>query len=204
MKKILLIAATIFAFTAVFSQDAPKEKPRTFSIGPSIGFGHTGIRNTPGTDLFKPTYSAGLIINYSTTEHVGFAADFLWSHEGGLYEDNNGRENELSLEYLRIPLKVAYFMGDFEDNFRPKITVGPSIGFLLDADSYLEGTGSEDVDNLYEDFDLGVNASVGFNLKLKTNIWLNTDFNYYTSFMPIRGEQYNSNFGLKVGLAFGL
>jgi outer membrane protein W len=204
MKKILTIAAALFISSAAFSQEEPGAKTKTFSIGPSVGFGHTGIRNNPGTDLFKPSWSAGLIFNYSTSVHVGFAADLLWSMEGALAEDANGRDNNLTLHYIRVPLKFAYFFGEFEDNFRPKLTVGPSMGFLLDADNYLEGTGTTDVSSYYESFDIGLNASIGFNLKLAENIWLNTDFNYYTGFMAIRADQYNSNYGLKVGLAFGL
>ncbi len=204
MKKILTIAAALFMSSAAFSQEETGNNTKTFSIGPSVGFGHTGIRNTAGTDLFKPSWSAGLIVNYSTSENVGFAADVLWSMEGALTEDANGRDNELTLQYIRVPLKFAYFFGDFADNFRPKLTIGPSMGFLLDASSYLEGTGTTDVTSSYETFDIGLNASAGFNWKLADNIWLNTDLNYYTGFMAIRADQYNSNYGLKVGLAFGL
>lgn len=205
MKKILTIAAAVFTLSAAFSQEDAGKGNKTFSIGPSVGFGHTGIRNTDGIDLFKPSWSAGVIINYSTTLHIGFAADILYSREGGLVERrSDGQQTDLTLQYIRVPLKFAYFFGEFEDNMRPKITIGPSIGFLMDADSDVEGVGSSDVKSFYESFDLGVNASIGFNWKLATNIWLNTDLNYYTGFMPIRYEQYNSNFGLKVGLAFGI
>ena len=94
MKKILTIAAAVFAFSAVFAQDTPET--RVLSIGPSVGFGHTGIRNTDPVDQFKPYWNAGIIINYSTSEHVGFAANVLWSREGALVERNsdslNGKE----------------------------------------------------------------------------------------------------------------
>ncbi|MES2554505.1 MAG: porin family protein [Bacteroidota bacterium] len=206
MKKILTIAAALFAYTAAFSQEAP-EKPRptkVLSIGPSVGFGHTGIRNTVGTDLFKPSWSAGLIINYSTSEHVGFAADVLYSIEGALVEDADGMETDVTLQYVRVPLKFAYFFGDFEDNLRPKVTIGPSMGFLIDAESDHETDGITDVQASYEPFDLGLNASIGFNWKLAKSIWLNTDLNYYTGITEISAGQHNSNFGLKVGLAFGL
>ena len=203
MKKILTIAIAVCALTTTFSQEEPKKPTKVLSIGPSVGFGHTGIRNTAGTDLFKPAWSAGLIINYSTSEHVGFAADVLYSMEGALVK-NGDQKTDLTLQYVRVPLKFAYFFGVFEDNFRPKVTVGPSMGFLIDADSDVEGVEKNDVKSSYEAFDIGLNASIGFNLKLGTNMWLNTDFNYYTGFMKIRDSQYNSNFGVKVGVAFGL
>src|SRR3990167_6084728 len=135
MKKMLTIATVLLAFSAVFSQETPEKPTKVLSVGPSVGFGHTGIRNTDGTDLFKPSWSAGLIINYSTSEHVGFAADVLYSIEGALVENNDGEEIDLTLQYVRVPFKFAYFFGTFEDNLRPKVTVGPSLGFLIDAES---------------------------------------------------------------------
>lgn len=203
MKKILTMVAALFTLSAAFSQEEPRKNIKTFSIGPSVGFGHTGIRKTSGIDVFKPSWSAGLIINYSTSEHVGFAADVLWSLEGGRVQ-SGGIESDLTLQYIRVPLKFVYFFGEFEDDFRPKITVGPSLGFLLDASNDIDSSGVTNVTSYYETFDVGLNASIGFNWKLSTNLWLNTDLNYYTGFMAIRGNQYNSNFGLKVGLAFGL
>ncbi len=206
MKKILTIVAVVCTYTVAFSQEMD-EKTKTFSIGPTIGFGHAGVRNTEGIDLFKPSWNAGVILNYSTSENVGFAADILWSMEGSLNERrSDGVQTDLSLQYIRVPLKFAYFFGSFEDSFRPKVTIGPSMGFLIDAKSDTEGEGSAvDVRKSYQDFDLGVNATIGFNLKLAENIWLNTDFNYYTGFTAIHfADQYNSNYGVRVGVAFGL
>lgn len=203
MKKILIMTALLLINSAVFSQDAPAKPIKTLSIGPSVGFGHTGIRNTVGTDIFKPSWRAGVILNYSSHKHVGFAADVLWSMEGGRVKDE-GVQSEISMHYIRVPLKFAYYFGDFEDNFRPKITVGPSMGFLLKATGHVSGLGSVDVTDNYEKFDIGVAASIGFNWKLATNIWLNTDFNYYTAFTEVSNNQHNSNFGLQLGVAFGL
>ncbi len=203
MKKILIMAAVLLTSPTVFSQDAPEKTTKTLSIGPSVGFGHTGLRNTTGTDIFKPSWRAGIILNYSSRKHVGFAADVLWSMEGSKVQDN-GFEADLSMHYIRVPLKFAYYFGDFEDDFRPKITIGPSMGFLLKADGYVEGLEAVDVTDNYEKFDIGVAASLGFNWKLATNIWLNTDFNYYTAFTSVLDSQYNSNFGLQLGVAFGL
>lgn len=203
MKKILTLAAVIFTCSAAFSQENSGDATQTFSIGPAVGFGHTGIRNNPGKDVFKPSLNAGLIFNYSTSEHIGFAGDLLYSGEGARSE-SAGRETDLTLHYIRVPLKFAYFFGVFEDDFRPKITLGPSMGFLLNAESDVEDVGKSDVTSSYEKFDIGLNSSVGFNLKVGDNMWFNTDLNYYTAFIPVRADLYNSNLGLRFGLAFGL
>jgi hypothetical protein len=203
MKRILIIAAVLFTYyPAVFSQENPG-RAKVFSIGPAVGFGHAGIRNTSGTDLFKPSVNAGVIFNYSTNQHIGFAGDVLWSSEGARI-DRDGIETDITLQYVRVPLKFAYFFGTFEDNFRPKLTIGPSMGFLLDADKEVEGIGTSDVTASYKTFDIGLNGSAGFNLKLRPNVWLNTDLNYYHGLRAIRFDERNSSLGLKVGLAFGL
>ena len=205
MKKILTVAVAILTCSAAFSQEVPGTPTSIFSIGPAIGFGHTGVRNTSGTDVFKPNLNAGVIINYSNMKHTGLAAEILWSMEGARVQ-SGGYEGDLTMHYIRVPLRFAYYFGDFEDNFRPKITIGPSMGFLVNAtsDSDAPGATRSNVTSSYNMFDIGGIATVGFNLKLATNIWLNTDFNYYTSFRPIVSSQYNSNFGLRVGVAFGL
>ena len=199
------MAVAIITCSAAFSQETPGDATSTFSIGPAIGFGHTGVRSTSGTDVFKPNWNAGIILNYSKMKHMGMAADILWSMEGARVQ-SGGYETELTMQYIRVPLKVAFFFGDFEDSFRPKITIGPSMGFLLSAtsDSDAPDASKTDVTGFYNTFDIGGTASIGFNLELADNIWLNTDFNYYTGFRPIRGSQYNSNFGLRAGVAFGL
>ena len=206
MKKIITIVAVLFTYTAAFSQEMAENKTKTFSIGPSIGFGHAAVRNTVGMELFKPSWTAGVILNYSTSENVAFAADVLWSMEGSLVERRrDGVQTDLSLQYIRVPLKFAYFFGDVTDDFRPKVTIGPSMGFLIDAKSETEGGSKADVRKSYQDFDLGGIASIGFNWKMAENIWLNTDLNYYTGFTAIHlANQYNTNYGLRVGLAFGL
>lgn len=205
MKKILTIGVAVFTFSAAFSQDAPTTDTKIFSIGPTVGFGHTGIRNTDEIDQFKAYWNAGIILNYSTSEHVGFAANVLWSREGGLVErSSDGIQSDLTLQYIRVPLKFAYFFGEFKNDFRPKVTIGPTFGFLVDAHNDMEDTGRSDVMDFYEAFDFGMNASLGFNWKLAENMWLNTDLGYYTGFRAIRSNQYNSNFGLNVGIAFGL
>ena len=203
MKRILIIAAALFTNATAFSQEDSRGGNNTFSMGPSVGVGHTGVRNTVGTAMFKPAWSAGLIFNYSSSQHIGISADVLWSFEGGL-TDYIGTESDLDLEYIRIPLKFVYYFGSFEDDFRPKLTIGPSMGFLLNADSYVEGFGTTDVTSMYEMFDIGLNASAGLNWKIQNNVWLNADLNYYTGFTAIRADHYNNNLGLKIGMAFGL
>lgn len=201
MKKAIAIVASLLVINTAFSQ--VEERTSIFSIGPAVGFGHTGIRNFSGTDIFKDHWEAGLIMNYSQWEHFGLGADVLLSTEGAR-STSDGRETDLTLQYVRVPIKFSYFFGDQDDAFRPKITVGPSMGFLTKADRDVEDVGTTTVTSSYESFDFGLNAALGFNYKIGTNLWLNTDVGYYGGLTQISTNQYNRNIGLKVGLAFGL
>lgn len=201
MKKSIAILVSLLFINNSFAQEA--ERTSIFSLGPSVGFGHTGMRNMGGTDLFKEHWEAGLIMNYSKWEHFGLGADVLFSTEGGR-ASNEGRETDLTLQYIRVPIKFSYFFRDMDDAFRPKITVGPSMGFLTEARQDIEDQSTTTVTSACNSFDFGLHAGLGFNYKLGTNLWLNTDIGYYGGLTKVISNDYNRNLGLKVGLAFGL
>lgn len=216
MNKIITTVAVLLAATATYAQapESPtsERRERVISIGPVIGFGHTGLRNVGYDDVFKPNWNGGVTMNISSTEHVGFSADVLYSVEGGQWQMSNGNEVNLHMHYLRIPLRFAYYFGDLANDFRPKFTIGPSFGFLIDDDLDLEISGEGEretvASNFDQDnntFDVGGTATLGFNYKLANRVWLNADAYYYYGFMDVGDlNHYNSNIGLRAGVAFGL
>lgn len=205
MKRIYITAVVLFATcTAAFAQ-----LENTFTIGPAAGFGHSGIRNVGYDDYFHPSWNVGLTMNYSRWTRAGVSADILFSQEGGSFKTNQGREIDVNLSYLRIPLKFAYFFGDPGSNFRPKITIGPSLGFLIDDELKMdEGTSNPNLSSSenYETLDLGAQGTIGFNYRLGDGgLWLNADAYYYHGLLEIdQLNHYNSNFGLRLGLCFSL
>lgn len=205
MKKIKGLLGIWMAFLFATGAQA-QETTSTFSLGPMIGFGHAGITNVSGQNsVFKPSYAAGLTATYSTVPHWAVGLDVFYSLEGAAFE-NSYSETDVDLHYLRVPLRVGYYFGDVENRFRPKITVGPSFAYLINSDVRYSGssTGAR-ITNNFESWDLGVNASLGFNYRLMENFWLNTDLGYYYGFIDAMGnDNYNTNLGLKVGVAFGL
>jgi len=216
MKKLITTVALLTAVTATFAQEpgspASERRERTISIGPVIGFGHTGLRNVGYDDVFKPNWNAGVTMNVSASENVGFSADVLYSVEGGRWQMANGNEVNLHMYYLRVPLRFVYYFGDLANDFRPKVSIGPSLGFLIEDDLDLEITGDGEretvASNFDQDnngFDVGGTASLGFNYKLADRVWLNTDAYYYQGFLDVGDmNHYNANFGLRAGVAFGL
>jgi hypothetical protein len=214
MKKILtMVVAVLAASSTVLAQEsaASNAREKIISVGPVVGFGHSGVRNVGYDDIFKPSWNAGLTMNYSSWEHIGLSVDLFYSKEGGRYQMNNGNEIDLTLHYVRLPIKLAFFMGDYTNDFRPKFTIGPSVGFLIDDSFEVSGDGSRAGINSnfdqedYNNIDFGGQATIGFNYKMAERIWLNVDGYYYQGLSRIDDlSHYNADFGLRAGVAFGL
>lgn len=202
MKKIILLAS-LFSSLISFSQNnngldppVPAEQS-VFSIGPQGGFGHTFITPYKGA-RFQPSWDAGVAAIYAPGVHWGVQLDIRYSAEGCKIEDvENKSTNAIFLRYVRVPLKAVYFFNRYEDDFRPKITLGPSIGFLNEQ---VNSTGAKSVD-------FGANASIGFHYRLVRAIWFTADVNYYQGFTDVyettTEREMNGNLRLDMGLMFG-
>ena len=156
-------------------------KAQTFSIGPTGGFGHSWITNSAGDSKFNPAWNAGIAAVYSTNSHWGIGADVKYSAEGNKVEEL-GITNTINTNYVRVPLKAIYFFGKQGDLVRPKISAGPTFGFLTDASEATSDEGVKvktDISDNIKGFDFGVNAAAGLNFKVAQRTWLNTDVAYY-------------------------
>lgn len=208
MKK-LVLSAILCTGLLVISEKAQAQS--TFSLGPVVGFGHSGISNASSDNaVFKPSVQAGLTMIFSNQSNLGFGADILYSLEGAKREAG-GNTFDYSLSYLRIPLRVSYFFSDPNSSFRPKVSVGPSFGFLMGAKSEIKndlGSFSSSNKDGLNSVDIGLNVAVGFNYALATKMWLNAELGYTQGFVDVidagSDSNLNNNLGLKVGLAFGL
>jgi outer membrane protein W len=194
MKKTLLIALliSISVLLAISIGCA-----QTISFGPSGGLGHSYL--TPYKQYeYKFTWNAGFSAMYSASDRWGIGMDVKYSSEGrmiaGVVRD---------LNYMRIPLRAIYFMGQPGDRLHPKITFGPAVGFLLTS-AYVRG---------YEPnkMDLGINASLGFNYKVRDDLWFNLDLRSYQGLTDVytragsdvSTKEFNGNVCLDTGLLFG-
>jgi outer membrane protein W len=202
--RITLAALTISG--SVMAQD-------NLSLGGTAGFGHTWLSNSTNS-RYQPAGNLGLSLTYSTETNWGFGADLKWSIEGGKTSTSNFTSTT-RLDYVRVPLKLMYFFGERGNAFRPKLTVGPSVGFLIGGKNEattISGDTKTTVETKASDFaksvDLGVAASAGFNYRLVERTWLNVDVNYYHGLTDIMEaasiDQKNRNIGINVGVSFGI
>ena len=202
-----------------------------FSVGPRLGL---NIANLSGVDDLKAKagLTVGAFMLYSFQEHFGISADMLYSMEGAKFTDLdiNGNittktENDISLSYLRIPLLANVFFGEYGNHFRPKVSLGPSLGLLLSAKNKFKRVTStsavdvitvedkENVQNNFKGVDLGAVIGAGFNYRLAESVWWNFDLRYYIGATDINDRptvNYNSktiknnSFSVSLGLGIGL
>lgn len=174
------------------------------SVGPNAGFGHTWISGA-GDNGYQPAGNFGLALVYSHNNHVGLGVDLKYSIEGGKKEFAN-TESKTRLNYVRIPVKAIYFFRDYGASLRPKISLGPSLGFLVGGKNKV-GSTETDVKDRFNTFDVGLLANAGLHYNLVTNTWLHFDVNYYHGFSDISEaaeKNKNRNIGVNLGVAFGI
>lgn len=200
MKKIIILAF-VSVWVTSYSQNnntiippQPIEQSK-FSIGVKGAFGHSFLM--PYSDpSFMPSWDAGLSAIFSPFEHLGFGIDGTYSREGVKFKTLE-YTSTTELDYIRVPVKVIYFFREYENDFRPKVAIGPTIGFLTNKG---ENSG-------YNTTDFGANASLGFNYRLLRGVWLNMDASYYqglTDIYKLNNEKdLNGNVRLNLGLSFG-
>lgn len=232
LRKFLLTTAACAAFA--FTGNAQQY----FSIGPVISFGHSAITNgdlkdsDPDAQLsskFNPSFSAGIGLIYAKHAHWGFGGEVLYSQEGfkkNFVYNFPGSTTALDFDatstigYIRVPLRVYYFFGQYQQKVRPKVYLGPSFGFKIAEKNELEGNNEATKellkhnstplsDNEINGFDAGLQAGAGVNITLSKAIWLNVDANYYQGFLDVlkdesTGTNWNQHLRLQVGVLFGL
>jgi outer membrane protein W len=204
MKKILFVFTIALGAISVQAQE--------FSIGPSVGVSHSWMNNeVEGDDESKGItgFNVGLILNYSTNEKIGVGTAIHYSEEGIVME-RNGLEATTKLKYVRVPLKLYYYFNELEDDFRPKIYAGPSMGFLVGGKTE-QFTGNEsgtvelNAKDVYEPFDIGILFGTGFNYRIAQRTWLNLDVAYTHGLTDVQENVIgkNRNILANVGIAWG-
>lgn len=169
---------------------------QNFSIGPRVGVNFAKL--TDNASKSNALLVAGITSTYSISEHSGIGVDLLYSGEGA----QGSNDNDLALNYIRLPVMFQYFFRDLGDDFRPKIFAGVAPGFLVNAER-----GEQEVIDNYNKFDFGGTAGLGFHYRVARTTWLNTDVRYLRGFTQVTEatpDLYNQHWQLSLGLSFGM
>ncbi len=218
MKKYVLVA-----MLGAFGMGATAQSSSRFTLGPNAGVGSTWIDNIENKQ-FKTHGNFGLSLVYSATPHFGIGTDVKYSFEGAENEVITGNfktKRELNLDYLRIPVKAIYFFGERGNRLRPKLSAGPTFGYLMGGKTtteisqtngnVLQTTVKSSKDGINR-FDIGLNGAAGFHYRIIPGAWLTADVAYYHGLRDISDNTNpatptsfkNRNVGLNFGVNFGL
>lgn len=189
---------SIFLFVILILCNISITKAQTLSIGPVLGANFSKISKLDNAKT-RTGLSAGIFANYSIDEHFGLNLKLLYSQLGTKLDNTT---ESTRLNYIQLPLSGVYFFGESGNSIRPKIFLGPYVGFLLSATD----TNGNDIADTYKKVDFGGQLGVGFNYRIKNRTWLNVDATYASSLGKIIDESNiaykNTALGLNLGLSF--
>jgi hypothetical protein len=145
---------------------------------------------------------AGLTSTYSINEGSGITVDLLYSGEGYKLGDVDYR-----VSYLQIPIYYDLFFGMLGEPFRPKVFLGVAPEFLLNA----KVDGVKVDKSGYNSVNFALSGGLGFNLRVASRIWLNTDLRAFLGLNDVRDKaiqsgdkRTNNTYQLSLGLAYGI
>jgi outer membrane protein W len=206
-KMLFSVAALSVMFTTAQAQ-------QYISLGPVVGFGHSGVTNGDVGDnvnvksLFNPSFKAGVGLIYAKHAHWGFGGEVVYSQEGYKKTFTDKVLTDFSYDetntvgYIRVPLRAYYFFGKYKQTVRPKVYAGPSFAFKVTDD--IKHSGNNAMSQLIADetpvaefnsFDLGIQVGAGVNITLAKAMWLNIDLNYYQGVLDaVKDPEAKANF----------
>jgi hypothetical protein len=198
MKKVLF---TLFIAAAVsFTEGIAQEN---VSIGPIVGANFSKLAGNTIYNDWKTGATAGIFINYSGENRFGVNGQLLYSRIGG--ESPNGASKG-HLDYIQIPIMGTYYLNGRGNKLRPKVMLGPYIGFLAKATNESGvSINPEGTNRPYKGVDAGAAMGLGFNYSIGRKIWLNADLRYnlgLTQVMNVIDDVHNRSWGINVGLSF--
>jgi outer membrane protein W len=196
LKSVLLF----FVFALSYMPFASAQK---ISLGPMIGANFANISDIPDSKV-KTGLNAGLFLNYSVNENLGLGIKAMYSQLGAKDVSGTG---ETHLNYVQIPLSGIYYFGERGNTIRPKVFLGPYVGFLLNArDQNGNDIKSPSGQDFFNKTDVGGQVGLGFNYSLANLSWINFDAGYSTSLVNITDhsdrDYKNSAFFASVGYSF--
>jgi outer membrane protein W len=212
-----LVCFALFASTIGHAQ-------QRWSAGPRLGvnvskFAGTDLGGTSFDPKFYPGLAAGAFLMYSSESRFGASLDLLYSQRGASFNNlaGTGATVKERINYLEIPIALRYFLNE-EGRFRPNIYAGPSVAFLLNANTKATGsTGSTvttDITNSFKKTELGVLGGFQLNFKSGSRQRFLIDARYTYGLTPVFVETNNtvgnmnnarnSTITLTLGYGFGL
>ncbi|CAN5165828.1 hypothetical protein BH09BAC1_BH09BAC1_16420 [soil metagenome] len=204
--------ATIMILAATTTANAQERtaKVSRWSAGPIVGlnlahFWGSDFNNDNAHLRVGPHF--GGFVTWSNDRHYGVTMELLYSGKGSRYRSNNFLLGDFKsvtrMDYFEMPILFRYFFIQ-EGMVRPHISAGPSLGFLLMANTESinpdgESRSIRDATNV---FDLGMNVGGGVNIRIK-KIWINPEIRYNLGVLNAIEDQAVRNGALTFAVGVG-
>lgn len=153
MKKIILSVATIFAFGVVSAQEV--------KFGAKAGLNLSNLTGDAENVSMKVGFQVGGFAEIKLSEKFALQPELMFSSLGAK-NDTGGSDEALNLNYIVVPIMAKYFATE-----KLSFEAGPSVGILMSAKF-----DSEDVKDIYNSTDFGVNFGAGFDVTENINLGL--------------------------------
>lgn len=221
MKKILVL----LLLAAVTNVNAQSDSE--FKFGPRVGVNLANLSDVDDSKIKTGLVAGGYLV-YSFNERFGVSLDLLYSMEGAKFKSTltlpgstQTSEQTTTLSYLRAPLLLNVFFGQLGNPIRPKIVLGPAVGFLLSVENesenrtnnggvITESSTTSTSKSGYNTIDFGAVAGAGVNIRLADRLWLDTDIRYYIGASELYEKSVgdvnpkNQHLQLSIGIGIGL
>ena len=149
MKKIILTAAAVFAFSFANAQDA--------KYGVKGGL-NMASNSEDGASSIVAIHLGGFA-EFKINDKFAVQPELIYSAQGANISDM-GVSTTFNLNYINIPVMAKYYVADAFS-----LEAGPQIGFLMSAKA-----GSLDVKELCNSTDFGINLGAGYDLNEKMTL----------------------------------
>lgn len=158
-----------------------------WNIGDRAAIGHSwtvGNRSENLDRKFHFSYELGRTGTYNLNETIGVGFGTYFSSQGASYKTDDAT-SVARANYIKVPIFASFTFGDELNRVRPRLTVGPSVQFLVGGKTLLKDAENDGFYGRYTTkamntkIDAGANASLGLNIRVCDGFYINHDINYY-------------------------
>jgi opacity protein-like surface antigen len=146
MKKILLTAAAVFAFSFANAQEVK------FGVKAGLNLADWSGDNADGIDS-RVAFHVGGLAEIKLSDKFALQPELLYSSQGG--KADGGTYN---VDYINIPVMAKFYVVD-----KFSIEAGPQVGFLVSAKAKPDSGDDVDIKDELKSTDFGANFGLGYN-----------------------------------------
>lgn len=181
MKKLILIAITLFIGTMTFAQG--------IDLGVKAGMNFASISDASGLKN-KTGVQAGIFAGIKFSDKLGIQADLLYSQQGAEFD-----AGEFDLTYINVPLVIKYYL------FKGlNLQAGPQFGFVVDDKISIDVFG--DIAKQLEAEKADVSGIVGAGYDLPFGLRIDARYNFGFTDVVEDFNSKNSVVSVAVGYSF--